>query len=277
MRKKRRKASVGFTVLVLLLSLLHPSLASTRAYSSVPILPIPHRPSDSVVVETQLQQVADSFESVLEATSQSLNNHIPIDPLLEACRTLLEVMEKTGPKAVARDFGNNLKKIESVHHPNKTRTVSSLLQLERDNGVHREGNESSLYLRDQSGAMGLLWIRRTLAFQTDFYEELLEGSDPIDAIHHAYQQQLKPYHGWALTKCYNVLVGNNMPPRRLLLARVGGYYDQEQEENYEYAKYHTQEEKTLEDLKRLVASWRPLIQHWTRTFVELGMEDTRRV
>lgn len=255
------------------LFLLCPCLASTRTYNRPPpILPSP-RPADTVVIETQLQQVADIFESVLEATSQSLENHIPMDPLLEACHTLLEVMQKTGPKAVARDFGNNLRKIESVHHPSRTQTVTSLLQLERDSGIHREGNESSLYLKDPSGAMGLLWIRRTLAFQTDFYEQLLAGSDPLDAIHRAYQQQLKPYHGWALTKCYNLLVGNNIPPRGLLLARVGGYYEHQEHDE----KYQQHEQKTLEDLKRLVASWRPLLQHWKRSFIELGMEDTRRV
>lgn len=225
-------------------------------------------------METQLQRVADSFESVLEATSASLENNIPMEPLLDACRTLLAVMEKTGPKAVARDFGNNLKKIESVHQPLTTHTVSSLLQLERDSGVHREGNESSLYLRDKSGAMGLLWIRRTLAFQSDFYEQLLEGKDPLDAVNHAYQEHLKPYHGRIIQKCYNLLVGNNLPPRSLLLARVGGYQDETGDDLLQFRQH---EEKTLQDLKRLVASWRPLIQHWKRSFVELGMEDTRRV
>ena len=270
MKKKRRKASIRFTVLVQWLCMLHPSLASTRIFGSrTPVFPTP--PSSSVLVETQLQQVADSFESVLESTSQSLDDHIPMDPIIEACRILLEVMEKTGPKVVARDFGNNLKKIESVHIPSQTRTVSSLLQLEKDRGVHQEGDATSLYLSDQSGAMGLLWIRRTLAFQLDFYEQLLEGSDPLDAIHHAYRQQLKPYHGWLLTKCYNVIVNNTMPPRDLLLAMVGGYH----EENLE--KYQQHEEKTLQDLNRLVKSSRPLLQHWKRSFVELGMEDSRRV
>lgn len=269
--ESRRQAS-AITFTTLLLSLLSPTLASTRSYGSAPITPIcpPHASSDTSA-ETQLQQVADSFESILEATGPSYENNIPVDPLLDACRTLSKVLQQTGPKAVARDFDNNIKKIEAVLHQTNVRTVSSLLQLERDSGVHRVGS-STLYLHEQSGAMGLLWVRRTLAFQSDFYERLLDGFDPTDAIHHAYQQQLKPYHGWALTKCYNMLVGNNMPPRRLLLARVGGYHEQEN-----HSRFHLYEEKTLHDLKRLVASWKPLIQHWKYCFTELGMEDTRRV
>jgi hypothetical protein len=229
------------------------------------------------LIDTQLQPVADSFESVLQAT-MSQDNHIPVEPLLNACHTLLKVMQQTGPKALSRDFANNIKKIESAHLPTKTRTVFSLLQHERDNGIHSEGNESSLYLREQSGAMGLLWIRRTLAFQSDFYEQLIhdDNADPIDAIHHAYQQQLKPYHGWALTKCYNLLVRNKMLPRKRLLARVGGYEEADSNNDDGDARFQRHEEKTLEDMKRLVASLRPLIHHWKRTFVELGMEDTRR-
>lgn len=252
---------------------IYPSLASTCVKTgAVPSVRRPYSETAPLVVSTQLQQVADSFESVLQASQD--NHHIPVDSLLDACRTLLNVMQHTGPKALARDFENNIRKIESAAYtdPTRTHTVTSLLQHERDSGVHRQGNESSLYLREQSGAMGLLWIRRTLAFQSDFYERLLEddNADPIDAIHHAYQQQLKPYHGWTLAKCYNLLVKNNMPPRRLLLARVGGYDDQYSDDASFYEK------KTCDELKRLVALWRPLIQKWKWSFVELGMEDTRR-
>jgi hypothetical protein len=56
----------------------------------------------------------------------------------------------------------------------------------------------------------------------------------------------------------------------------GGYLHHEQHENDDL-RFHYEEEKTLDDLKRLVASWRPLIQRWKRSFIELGMEDTRKV
>lgn len=266
-----------FRAMVLLLSLLSSSLASVRG-SGAPVATIcPPRATSLSSRQAQLQQVADSFEYVLETMSSTNENHIPVDPLLDACRALLRVLEQTGPKAVARDFENNIRKIESACHITNRRTVSSLLQIERDNGVHREGKDSSLHLNDQSGAMGLLWIRRTLAFQSDFYERLLEeDSDPVDAINYAYQQQLKPYHGWALSKCYNLMVGKKLPPRKSLLAMFGGYLHHEQHENDDL-RFHYEEEKTLDDLKRLVASWRPLIQRWKRSFIELGMEDTRKV
>lgn len=260
------------TFLTLFLFTIQPAFASTRSYQPTKAYPLPSPSSDNTLEEVQLRQVADSFESVLKAMCQSEQDSIPMEPLLDACHTLLAVMQKTGPKAVARDFGNNLKKIEaSVNRPQQSNahTISSLLQLERDSGLHqyRPGNESSLELHEKSGAMGLLWIRRTLAFQSDFYEQLLNGRDSKEAACHAYQQQLKPYHGWKLIKCYNLLVGNSMPPRRLLLARIGGYQQPEEHE----------EEKTLQELKRLVASWQPLIQRWKRSFIELCMEDTRRV
>ena len=58
---------------------------------------------------------------------------------------------------VAKDLEGNLRKAEALFkkHPNKCKTLSSLLELERESDIHN-GN----VLKDPSAAMGLLWIRR---------------------------------------------------------------------------------------------------------------------
>ena len=216
-------------------------------------------------VNTQLEKVTKSFETVAKAQH---HGDIPMEPLLDACHTFLSVLHKTGPGAVARDFSNNLKKVESAYHRDHTRTVTAFLKRELDSGIHHPN--SSLYLRDPSGAIGLLWIRRTLAFQTDLYEQVLDGRDTKQAALHAYGQELKPYHGWALRRFYTGFLSTRMPSRPVLLAKVGGYHHHKHGAD-QYEK------QTLEDLQRLVGLWRPLLRNWKQRFVELGMEDTRTV
>ena len=120
----------------------------------------------------QLQHVADSFEYVLEAMSSTNEKHIPVDPLLDACRSLLRVLEETGPKAVARDFENNIRKIESACHVTNRRTISSLLQVERDS---REGKDSCLHLSEHSGAWGCcgydVHLHFNLTFTSDYWKK----------------------------------------------------------------------------------------------------------
>jgi hypothetical protein len=118
--------------------------------------------------------------------------------------------------------------------------------------------------------MGLLWIRRSLAFQADFYEHIARGADSKKAAMVAYEQQLHPYHGWTLRKLFQAAGVHRMPPRHELLAKMGGYHGDET-----VSHLHA-EQATLEDLKHIVTLWRPLIDHWKEKFVELGMEDLRR-
>jgi len=228
---------------------------------------------------TQLGHVADSFASVeLLTHPENASKDIPVDQLLDALHKFHSVLKKTAPTAVTRDFHNNLIKAESSYHDYLRRhqrhtsgrqvTLSSLLRHERDSGIHQAGDQA--VLSDPSGAMGLLWIRRNLAFQADMYEHIVRGADPKQAAMIAYEQQLHPYHGWALRKLFQAGGVSRMPSRDELLAKIGGYGD-------EIVSLPHAEQATLEDLKHIVTLWRPLIKHWKDHFVELGMEDVRRV
>jgi hypothetical protein len=57
-----------------------------------------------------------------------------------------------------------------------------------------------------------------------------------------------------------MMVGTE-PPSKLLIGMFGGYFHHEQHENDDL-RFLYEEEKMLDDLKRLVGSWRPLTQHW---------------
>ena len=84
--------------------------------------------------------------------------------------------------------GSQYEKLEAsyqrtpAHH---RKTVSELLELEKARGVHQPG-----HLKDPSGAVALLWIRRSLSCQYRMYGILLEKRDPVDAAVEATLQRM---------------------------------------------------------------------------------------
>ena len=168
---------------------------------------------------------------------------------------------------VAKDLEGNLRKAEALFkkHPNKCKTLSSLLELERESDIHN-GN----VLKDPSAAMGLLWIRRSLAFQSRLFESLLpsDGLHPKDAAMQAYYKTLSPYHGWLLQKIFPSSL-SQMPHREVFLSTFGEIDLEDLGED--------EETKITRKLRALISTLDPLLAVWKDSFIELDLEDTRRV
>jgi hypothetical protein len=184
---------------------------------------------------------------------------------MKACNCFLGVLIRTGPKAVERDFRNNIKKVETLMKKSgDCKTLSSLLLFERDClRVH-----SRKKLVDNSGAMGLLWIRRSLEFQSNLLSSITEGTDPKEAALKAYRAQLRPYHGRFLRRFYTAFLSSKMPTRPIMLTKISGIDSKD---------LSSREEVVIKDLKRLIKAWKPLLRTWKETFTELDLEDDRRV
>eukprot|EP01083_Nonionella_stella_P240182 839846_1 len=117
--------------------------------------------------------------------------------------------------------------------------------------------------------MGLLWIRRSLAFQLELYSSLITNSiHPRDAAKSAYHLHLAPYHGWALRKVFPASL-TQMPDRSVFIAKCGGIKLDELNDEYDRA--------IAKKLKVLVGHWQPLLGTWKDEFERLGLEDIRRV
>jgi hypothetical protein len=84
-------------------------------------------------------------------------------------------------------------------------TLRQLLEHERDMNVH--DNSRLPRLKDRTGAMGLLWVRRQLQYQTSLFANLLQVpkgfSTTNAAISAAYNDVYGKYHGWAVQKIFN--------------------------------------------------------------------------
>lgn len=280
---------------------------------------------------SHLDEVIRSFaKAFAAATDCSPGGRPEIDAtqLLHACRAHLELMRVGGSALclVAKDLENNLHKAESVfvqysstfsssspnnnscssnsnnNSNNEFITLASLLEYERNTpGVHN-GN----ILGENSAAMGLLWIRRSLAFQSHLFESLIpsprdcscgllqeyhhgdekEGDEdnidgqnngsgggaimtPRSAANEAYHLHLAPYHGWILRKVFPASL-SQMPHRAVFLSKFGEVELNELDDvEVEY--------KIVRKLQALVSTLEPILMLWKDSFERLNLEDIRRV
>ena len=211
--------------------------------------------------QKKLDDVISTFKAVLRG------NELDTAMLLKACRAHLVLM-KTGGAAlrlVAKDLESNLNKAEALFKalPKEGRYVASLLENERNRGIH-DGN----MLKNESAAMGLLWIRRSIAFQLDLYSSLTDpnGKHPTAAAIDAYDKTLSPYHGWLLQKAFPLSL-SQMPDREAFIAKFGGIEIDDLDVNTE--------NEIVRKLKTLLATWEPIIDMWKHEFERLDLEDTR--
>jgi len=212
---------------------------------------------------SKLDDVCKTFSACLKGSE------VDTAQLIKACRTHLIFMKSGGSslRLVAKDLESNLQKAEKPFKksPKQGKTLSSLLESEREAGIH-QGN----VLKEQSAAMGLLWIRRSLAFQLDLYSSLIaqNGPHPRDAAYEAYSKHLSPFHGWALRKVFPASL-SQMPDRQAFIAKFGGVSLEELNDEYD--------REIVKKLKSLVAAWDPLLSTWEKDFARLDLEDMRKV
>jgi len=218
----------------------------------------------TAVGTTQLGELTRSFEDVLS------NNEVDTVKLMQACHKLVETTRKTGQTGNARDMENNIHKVEALYNsapPHRRQSMSALLEFEREMGIHGPNAE----LLDPSAAVGFLWIRRSIAFQSEMYKNVLNDpqKEPRLAALDAYKNQVEPYHNWAIQKLFRASFSSMTPPRKDMLTKLGGFQEEEFGDEEEQA--------TLQDLNQLLNVWQPILVQWHRTFEELDLEDTRRV
>lgn len=91
---------------------------------------------------------------------------------------------------------------DDVSPPLFSPTLRDLLQFEVSTGFH----EQLPRLKEKSAAMGLLWVRRQLHYQTALFANVIQVPIRFDtaraAISAAYEEVYNKYHGWAVQKIF---------------------------------------------------------------------------
>ena len=154
----------------------------------------------------------------------------------------------------AKDMRNNLKKVEQCYHAHSlnssTSDVCTLLRQEQTIGVHDIDPRGHPVLHESSGAMGLLWIRRSLTFQCRFDRDLTEQPDDARRA--------------ALQRVHVLGMQSATPERRAVRGVVGS--------GPAGSLTVAQEQAVEHDLRALVQVWEP-----EEMFDELNLDDRRRV
>ena len=136
--------------------------------------------------------------------------------------------------------------------------------LRAENRAHKPGG----VLEDPSVAVGFLWLRRTLAFQVGINRYALAADGPVAlaaAAKRAYADELEPVHGWLLRGVFGAAL-NNVPAWDAYLVAVAPQVPAE----YRHAVVRR-------DLEAFNAALVPLLAAWKQLFIDLDLEDVRRV
>lgn len=95
--------------------------------------------------------------------------------------------------------------LENQAYPPRSPTLRQLLQHEVETNIHP--NHKLPRLRDQTAAMGLLWVRRQLQYQTTIFNNVASVPEVfptmVDAVGGAYSEVYGDIHGWAVQKIFN--------------------------------------------------------------------------
>jgi Glycolipid transfer protein (GLTP) len=187
--------------------------------------------------------VPSSSPSSSSKVSSSSSRTIDVSRLLRAAEHYTSEMRRIGQKQSASDMEKNIRKARdlwelaphSVQHD-----MRQLLEHEKAKGIHSPHG----HIVDPSGAVGLLWIRRSLSYQHRMFDLVLNHcASPPDAALQAYRHELQPYHGWALQKLYGIAMTSMTPSTtRELLAKVGGYETVSSSNSKKDTKKHQQQQ-----------------------------------
>lgn len=112
-------------------------------------------------------------------------------------------------------------------------TLRQLLQFEVDSDIHPTSKLPRL--KEKTAAMGLLWVRRQLHYQTAVFKNIISVpetfSTVIGAVGAAYSEVYGKYHGWTVQKIFNYsfqsapdadLIFRHMNPKRLKEVEIQG-------------------------------------------------------
>jgi hypothetical protein len=181
------------------------------------------------------------------------------------------------------------------------------LEGEKETGIHKPGG----IIKDPSSAAGLLWIRRSLAYQLAIFEALTtEGNEDMtltQATQIAYDKELLQYHAWMLKAVFGRVIasvpskevrraraksGRRLSRRSLLISRCATplvlfhlflltHHSRLQVFGEKVAAPgvpEAQRRAVVEgDMKEFVDIVGPVLECWKKVYGELDLEDSRKV
>jgi hypothetical protein len=217
---------------------------------------------------TKAAELIKPFEKVLIAVNRKTQD-VHVGSLLTACTQLEQIMRNAGLSQIANDIAGNIKKIRNVYDqfPKDQRdSIAAIIQYEMDAGVHSDDRR---HLKENSAAMGFIWLGRIINYQYDMFSHMLnhDDADPYEAARLAYERNLKPHLSWTLQKVCQAAMNMLKPVKKsMIYSRIGGF-DYNNNNDFDVQG----EEATKRDLRRVLGAWEPMLFRWKQIFAELDL------
>lgn len=191
--------------------------------------------------------------------------------LLEGFKIQLRLLETFGSlmNPIIKNEEVNLQKVNSAWVSlGRPPTLRGLLEGEKARGIHGRNG----VLKDPSGAMALLWMRRMLQFTVAFFEAICHAPAPSGGngaltplARTAYAATLEQFHGWLLKIGFKVGL-KGLPKRDEFFRKLApGAAD------------HERHVRCVEDMRECSAVQRKVVDAMLSLFRELDLEDKRKV
>jgi len=166
-----------------------------------------------------LSDVTTAFEQLAQSDG------IELDQFIKCSHAYIRVLEGMGASlklAAVNDQRNLSVLIRCAEFQPKCIQLGKVLELEAQQGIHKPGG----ILQDKSAAMASLWLRRSIAFTTELLQRLLDCPEECcgSSMQAAYNECLKPYHGFLLQKVFAV-AASRAPSRDGVLESLGHSID----------------------------------------------------
>jgi len=222
-------------------------------------------PSQQVIKDSPLSILVEDFEQAMVQVNQNQED-IHVGHLLTACEKLQSTVRELGFVSSANDMANNIAKIKSTYEKlpvTKRDSMPVLLQYEQDVGITETDR-----ITDSSATMGLLWLGRSIHYQYDMFQYILEHPEasPYDAASHAYGTSVKPHLSWPLQRLGQAALNKlRSLQKKTLLAQMGGF----DEDGYTMAD----EGATKQGMKKVLSTWNPIIRRWNQVLEDMGIES----
>jgi len=229
--------------------------------------PCPGEEEDDGKVHSVVSTLTKALQTTwLENPSEASVGDLYMPEVLSAMGSFASVLRALGPAMALgrKDFENNLAKARD-HYTRSGCGPSfrEFLEWERDTGLHQPGG----MITGPSGVEGLLWMRRSIDLVAVMMAKMLEGMETKPAIQASYTDTLQPYHKFLLRSTFGA-VFRGTPPKQDFLLRLAPAPEASQEER---------RDASWKDIGVFVKVAIPILKTWKDLFVELDIEDSRKI
>jgi len=193
-----------------------------------------------------------------------------LEPLCDAYQAMLRnymspIFGSTMALAVKNDE-NNIDKVRKafgkLSGAASLGTVRAVLEAERAAGIHSPGR-----LADPSAAVALLWMHRSLAFQSSMLDGLVSSRSGkvTDLARSAYGAHLEPYHSWLLKNTFRMAL-SSLPTREDFYVRLAPKMRMQDE----------REQICLQEIRDFAQVTGKVVDALRGLYEELGLSDERK-